>query len=382
MTLLCVTLLVSCSLVSEIAAQTPERGTVSDRVACAADPSQTYALYLPSTYSPDRKWSVLLAFHPAAQGRLMVEKYQAAAERYEYIVAGSNNSRNGPYPVSAAAARAMSVDVERRFSIDPRRVYLTGFSGGARVSMGIALGNADIAGVIASSAGFPDSMPRSSVGFPVFGTAGTEDFNYLEMRLLDRKLSSPHLLAVFRGGHALPPDGVAFDAIEWMELQAMRSGRRRRDDALLRQLLEKRRARVASSTEVTETVHLLKALVSDFTGLLDVSAEAARVEELSRRPDVNKALKRERDFDDAEARMLREIFGFEARLADEERRSEALMLLRDRLSRLWRTGSGEADTPERSQARRVLHAVAFGASHRSEDRQYLRLLEQYRTRQQ
>ena len=73
------------------AAQLPQRGTVVERVACAADPAQTYALYLPSAYSPDREWSLLLAFHPAALGRVMVEKYQAAAERYGYIVAASNN---------------------------------------------------------------------------------------------------------------------------------------------------------------------------------------------------------------------------------------------------------------------------------------------------
>ena len=100
--------------------------------------------------------------------------------------------------------------------------------------MQVALGKNNIAGVIASSAGYPDSRPRASVPFAVFGTAGTEDFNYIEMRQLDRKLTSPHYLAVFIGGHALPPDSVALEAIEWMELQAMKSGRRTRDDGARR----------------------------------------------------------------------------------------------------------------------------------------------------
>src|SRR4029450_7095572 len=110
------------------------------------------------------------------------------------------------------------------FSIDPQRVYLAGMSGGARVATGIALGKNNIAGVIASSAGYPDSQPRASVPFAIFSTAGTEDFNYIEMRLLDRKLTSPHFLAVFHGGHTLPPDTVAFDALGWMELPAMPCG--------------------------------------------------------------------------------------------------------------------------------------------------------------
>lgn len=360
------------------AAQALQRGTVIERVECADDPAQSYALYLPTAYSPERKWSLLLVFHPAARGPLMVEKFKVAAEHYGYIVAASNNSRNGPYAVSGAAAQAMSTDVSRRFSVDPQRLYLAGMSGGARVALGIALGGNIVAGVIASSAGYPDSRPRASVGFAVFGTAGTEDFNYLEMRLLDRKLSSPHLLAVFPGGHTLPPDDVAYDALEWMELQAIQSGRRGRDDTLVARIAEKRRARIAASTEVTETVYLLRALVADFKGLADVSAEAARLDEMTRRSDVKKALARDRDADDAEGRMLGEVFDLEAQLGDGDRREVAVMMLRERLTKLRRKADAEADTPDRSQARRVLRSITAGASGRVQDREYLTLLEQYR----
>ena len=375
---LVIAVLIVCACASSAPAQEIQRGTIIDPVQCASDPAQTYALYLPSTYSHERGWSLLLAFHPAARGRLMVEKYRAAAEQYGYIIAASNNSRNGPHAVSAAAAQAMSADVGRRFSIDPQRVYLTGMSGGARVALGIALVGNNIAGVVASSAGYPDSQPRAKVPFAVFSTAGTEDFNYLEMRLLDRKLSSPHFLAVFQGGHTLPPDDIAFDALEWMELQAMQSGRRNRDDALIGRILEKRRARIAAATASAETVYQVQALVSEFKGLVDVSAEASRLAEMSGQPSVKKALKVERDSDDAEARMLGEIFELEGRIGDEGRRREALMALRDRLSRLSRKAADETDTPERSQARRVLRSITAGASARVQDREYLTLLEQYR----
>lgn len=370
--------LVLCVCVSSARAQALQRGTVVDPVQCADDPAQSYALFLPSTYSPDRQWSLVLAFHPAARGRLMVEKYQAAAEQYGYIVAASNNSRNGPHAVSAAAAQAMSADVGRRFSIDPQRIYLTGMSGGARVALGLALANKNIAGVVASSAGYPDSQARTKVPFALFGTAGTDDFNYIEMRLLDRKLSSPHFLAVFHGGHTLPPDDVAFDALEWMELQAMQSGRRSRDEALVGRILEKRRAQIAASASATETVYLLRALVADFKGLADVSAEATRVDQMSRQSDVKKALKRERDADDDEMRMLGEIFELESRLGDDERRDVAIMTIRDRLSTLSRKAAAEADSPERSQARRMLRSITAGAAGRVQDREYLNVLEQYR----
>jgi hypothetical protein len=364
----------------EVRGQSLPRGTIVDEIKCTDDATQSYALYLPSTYTPDRAWGLLLAFHPAARGRAMVEKFQAGAEQYGYVVAGSNTSRNGSWAVSAAAVQCMSADVGKRLSIDSRRLYLAGMSGGARVAMQVALGTSVVAGVIASSAGYPDSQPRTSVPFAVFGTAGTEDFNYLEMRLLDRKLTTPHHLAIFTGGHMLPPDAVAFEAIEWMELQAMKSGRRTRDEALVDRLLESRRRLVAASTEPPATVHLLEDLVADFTGLRDVTAEAARARELSKQALVKKALARERSDDDAEGRRLRDIFDLEAGLSDESRRPAALMQLRDRLAKMSRAATAEEDSPDRARARRLLRAITAGAAERIQDREYRTVLEQYGAR--
>jgi len=363
-------------------AQDLPRGTIIDSVTCVEDSTQSYALYLPSTYTRDRAWSLLIAFHPAARGRAMVEKYRAAAEQYGYIVAGSNTSRNGPMTVSDAAVRAMSGDLGRRFAIDADRIYLTGMSGGARVALQVALLNKNIAGVIASSAGYPDAKPRSAVPFPIFGTAGTDDFNYLEMRQLDRKLTSPHRLAVFNGGHTLPPDDVALEAIEWMELQAMKARRRPRDEALIDRLLDRRRQPIAASSDGAATVHLLDALVDDFTGLCDVAADAARAKELSRRPEVKKALSRERANDDAEVRLLGEIFELEAGLHDANRHDESLGRLRAQLMRYARLADAPTESPERSQARRVLRVVTAGAAERTDDADYRRLLEQYAPRRQ
>jgi pimeloyl-ACP methyl ester carboxylesterase len=374
-----VALLIVLLQTSTILAQDLPRGQIVDEVKCAGDPTQSYALYLPSTYSPDRAWSLLIAFHPAARGRAMVDTYRAAAEKYGYLVAGSNNSRNGSWQVSLASIQAMSTDISQRFSIDGNRFYMTGLSGGARVAMQLALGTKNmVAGVIASSAGYPDSQPRKSLPFVVFGTAGTEDFNYLEMRMLDRALTTPHRVVIFEGGHALPPDAVALEAIEWLELQAMKSGRRTRDEALIDQLFDKRRRTVAASDTPAATVHLLKELVADFGGLRDVSAATARAADLSKQPDVKRALARERDDDDAEARLLDDVMRLETGLRDESRRMENLGQLRDSLSRCARQANASADSPERRRARRVLRTITMGAAERVQDVEYLKLLEQYR----
>src|SRR6186997_2461019 len=127
-------------------------GQIIDRVTCAADSSQTYALFVPAAYTSDRLWPVIFAFDPGGRGRTPVERYQAAAEQYGFIIAGSNDSRNGS-PEFVKAADAMSSDVTARFNIDPKRIYLAGMSGGSRVALFLALQSDSIAGVIASSAG-------------------------------------------------------------------------------------------------------------------------------------------------------------------------------------------------------------------------------------
>jgi hypothetical protein len=56
------------------------------------------------------------------------------------------------------------------------------------------------------------------------------------------------------------------------------------------------------------------------------------------------------------------------------------MTLRERLTRLSRRATADADTPDRQQARRVLRLITAGALERTSDRQYLQLLEQLRLR--
>jgi hypothetical protein len=319
-----------------------------------------------------------MGFHPGARGRAIVEKYRAAAETFGYIVAASNTSRNGPWEVSARAAKAMSGDVYRRFSVNPDRIYLTGFSGGARVAMQIALAGNRIAGVIASGAGYPDARPRRSVPFLVVGTVGLDDFNYIELRQLDRELRSGHRVVFFDGGHTLPPDEVALEAIEWLELRAMATGARPRDDAIVDQIWSKRMTAIESAGETAAAVVLLQSAAAEFNGVRDVTQVTARAAELSKREPIRRALTQQRDDDEAEARLIERILELEAGLRSEERRTESLMTLRVVLEDGFKQANAATESPARRRARRVLRVVSTGANQRVQDPDYLKLIEKYR----
>jgi predicted esterase len=219
------------------------RGEIVERVACRADPAKTYALYLPSGYDARRPWPVVFALDPGARGRVPVERFRGAAETYGYVVAGSNDSRNGPLEPSVRALAAVIEDARSRLRLDERRVYLTGFSGGARAASVFAgLKVVKVAGLVACGAGLGQGLEPASI-LPAYylGIVGGEDFNYVEMRELDRRLRAQgiaHRLILTDERHAWPPADVCARALAWLELAAMATGLRPRDEALIASVLD------------------------------------------------------------------------------------------------------------------------------------------------
>lgn len=351
-------------------------GRVIDRVPCADDPSQSYALYVPSGYTPDREWPVIFGFDPQGRGVNPVERYQAAAEKYGYIVAGSNNSRNGDWQVSMAAVSAVTRDVSARFNISAKREYVAGMSGGARVAMGVALSSPQVAGVFASSAGYPDGRARHELPFPVFETAGTEDFNRLEMREMDRDLQSPHRLVTFEGGHMWLPPAVAMQGVEWMEIQAMKSGRKPKDQAEIDAIFAARVAGLDISGADAASLAAANAIAEDFEGLEDVSKFAARASQLRSSPPVRAELKHEEDLDNQEEQWGQVVRGEETLLGDPAQRETALKQLRERWKKLSEMANAADDTPQRRMARRILGGLSMDVT--VQDPDYLAIVREYR----
>ncbi|HYA18352.1 MAG TPA: hypothetical protein VEF06_12850 [Bryobacteraceae bacterium] len=353
------------------------KGKVIDVVICKADKNQSYALYLPSNYSADRKWPVLLAFDPRARGDMPVGRYQAAAEKFGWIVAGSNNSRNGPAKFSLDAAKAMETDVEARFSVDPKRLYATGQSGGARFAIDLVGSSKDkFAGVIPSSAGWPPGAGGGlELPFVVFGTAGTEDFNYLEITRTDRVLDTPHRIRIFEGGHTWPPSEVAVEALEWMEIQAMRTGTRPRDEAMIDRVFNARKAELAAKTDLGEQYYANKEIAADFKGLRAVSEFAAKAEEMTNSKAVIDAVRKHIQTDMDESQLDAEILNWSDQLDNEAERAEMMEKLSGVLHKLGADAHQAQDSPDRRKARRILSGVMADNASR-QDAEYRKLLDE------
>src|SRR5215472_13340213 len=144
---------------------------------CASDPAQSYALYLPSVYTPAKPWPIIYFFDPGGHGRRPLDLYKDIAETYGFIFVGSNNSRNFSNDESQTV-NAIWQDTHQKLVLDQHRTYSSGFSGGARVAGAMALSctTCEMAGVIAHGAGYPKGKGRAD-NLLYFLAVGDRDFN-------------------------------------------------------------------------------------------------------------------------------------------------------------------------------------------------------------
>lgn len=209
-------LLSACTLAQPVAFET---GKVIDTVRCQGSPLQSYALYLPKDYLKSHPLGVIFLYDPGARGILPVSTYQALAERYQLILVCSNNSRNGPFSLPIEAEAAILPDVKSRFSIDSKQLFISGFSGGARAAVHLAMQNPIYAGILAcGAAASPDDQQTLKDPIPFVEMVGNRDMNFSEgitMKGYLGKIKYPHSILLFEGPHQWPPVEIFSQALYW-----------------------------------------------------------------------------------------------------------------------------------------------------------------------
>src|SRR5581483_5265021 len=249
--------------------------------------------------------------------------------------------------------------------------YTAGFSGGARVACGVGyMFSGSVAGVIACGAGFPPAVsPSTSTPFVLFGTAGVEDLNYFELKTLGHNLdafSIPNRIATFDGGHAWAPVSLCTEAIEWMQLQAMKSGRRTRDEGIINSLFngELAKAKADESAEKVYAAYLdYSALTKDFKGLKDITFYEKRVSGLRNTKEVKSAIKDEdneqREQGDLEKLFVSLLNGMTRASAST---SGSKSMMQDLIDGLKKQSEDQQNTSKRLVARRSLTSFSIMTS--------------------
>lgn len=190
------------------------------KIVTCYDDDHVYAVCLPKNYGKEkRRYPVLFCFDPGGDGVDAVKKFMYAGEKYEWIVVGSLDAKNGPWAPILRAQKAVLKDVQKRFRVDDKNFYTAGFSGGARMAYTMAYNNPKhFKAVIACSAGFGLGAVKKKVA--VCHCVGDEDCcNLKEVRNAYNRLKAGRVntkLIEFSGDHRWPPTYVRNEAVDWI----------------------------------------------------------------------------------------------------------------------------------------------------------------------
>jgi tetratricopeptide (TPR) repeat protein len=182
----------------------------------------------------------------------------------------------------------------------------------------------------------------------------------LELKGKLAALGIPHRLEIFNGSHEWPPEVVVTTAMGWMELLAMKEGRREKDPALVAALWSEDLTRARDDEtggRLWRAWRVYRSMAADFAGLRDTGeaerqAAALAATEALRRDLAARERRDRRDVDLlAQAPALFEAAGLEVRPGRVEK------LLADLQVPVLQARKKDDDPEERLSAERVLYAL-------------------------
>ncbi len=289
-------------------------GKVTDSVICRSLNGGSYALYLPSYYSSDKKFPCIYFFDAHARGAMPVHMYKGLAEKYGFVLVGSNVSKNGtPWQVTNDAVKMLLEDTRTRINIDTKRIYTAGFSGGSRVACTVAIMDGGVAGVIGCAAGFPSVEPVFQNKFDYFGMAGDYDFNLTEMEQWDETLEQngfAHQLLISGGIHGWAVSSDFQTALLWIQVNAMKENLQSKNDTLILALKNDYEKRIAAAKSLRDWIkvhELSDGMVRVLDGFTDVSTYRKRSADLVACNDYKNAIAIQVQLQQTELNQQREL---------------------------------------------------------------------------
>ena len=188
------------------------KGTVHSAIGIDNYPNETYALYLPTAYQSTKNYPLYVFCDPQGSGSFPITKYKALSEKYQAIIVGSNNSKNGiNLNDGMGYIQHIIDDCDAKYAIDDSQINICGFSGGAKVAMLYAAQTSDFHlkahSLICSGA--TTNIEQAPKQLPMLLFAGNQDMNYTDLLLFQteaKKLTDSYFstLIEFDGKHEWP----------------------------------------------------------------------------------------------------------------------------------------------------------------------------------
>lgn len=266
------------------------------------DAQQSYVLYLPAVYDKNKPFPVIYIFDAHGTGKLPVSMYKELAEKYGYILVGSNDSKNGnSWEQTADIFEKMMTDTRNRLNIDAQKIYVMGFSGGARIANGITILNGNVAGAICVGAVSPSrnsKFPRNN--YSIISIAGNDDMNYNEIiRYHMIELAGHNLknaVVTYNGKHEWCPKEVMEEAFLWIEFNEMRKNISQKKNEIINNSITGKQdelKKLMDDKKYLQAYKLCKKTINFYDGLTDLTSFYEAYKQLQKMKELDVALQNE-----------------------------------------------------------------------------------------
>jgi hypothetical protein len=195
--------------VSSCSKKEPLVYTSSESGSCTANSLNIYHWIKPE--KTRSKLPLLIILDSGGDGKTALEKIRPALSETPCVAVGSDLVRNN-YAAYVNAIDQLVSDAVLKYAANKDQVFLTGFSGGARMAYEYAKIR-NVRGVLMCGAG-PDSRSPGDLPCPVYLISGINDFNFAETYYNPLKMlpQQRFISDYFRGKHEWPPERLMKDA--------------------------------------------------------------------------------------------------------------------------------------------------------------------------
>jgi predicted peptidase len=192
------------------------------------DADVKWQLYVPSTYNPAQPAGLMVYVSPTRSGTIPPLWKAVMADKNMIWIAADRSGNSVKSARRASFSILATVLAKREYTIDPERIYVSGFSGGGRVASLIApqvartfRGAIYICGVDFWGDKAPPLMEQAKTNRYVFVT-GSEDFNRRETRRLfgaykKAGMENIKLIDIAHMGHSNPDARNFAAAIDYLD---------------------------------------------------------------------------------------------------------------------------------------------------------------------
>lgn len=184
---------------------------------CTQNPNNSYELYMPQREHDAKNIPLLVIIDSHGDGKLGIKQFKQAADTYHLVLAASNTVKNN-FAGYDQAIDMMVRDVQGKYPVG-KTIFITGFSGGARMALGYASQHS-VNGLIACGAlGSPQIV--NAIHCPIISISGMDDFNFAETaQYIFQQQAIPANLKIelTDASHAWPDSTMLTNAVGFLRL--------------------------------------------------------------------------------------------------------------------------------------------------------------------